>query len=972
MADEVNIGNVGGEGVASEVTLARLVAVTEAMSKKAGVNPEDVTKKLKALADSTDKSIKTTKQVTKADKALASAGHQAATALTSLASSVGGTVLSAFTAIARSGFGMAEAFLSGSTNLADFAGQIPLVGAQLSKLAGAFDNGFAAFQNVAGSGAAFNNSLTELRNAAAGARMPLDQFASMIGANSDKLAAFGGTATDGAKQIVALNKALGSNRQELMNMGLGYQEINEALIDYQYLQRAGNRGLRLSAKQQSAQAESAAEYTKNLVTLGKLTGEDVKSQQEKIAAAQMDVAMQSKLAMMSIEERAKMDSLMADTMASGGQAAVDALKREFLGMPPMTEEAALYTSQFGENVAAIGNRLDSVYDSNVTAADMAASSSTYMAGIINGNAAVMERLGPGLTAAAAGLDGPMATIATQLAGAGIQFTDFIDSTTGEVDQTRLLQALESAKLEGDARDTSTQGMVSFMEALSNVREALQTQIISPLMEAVAPALLGLSDAITGAERDTEGNVIPKFDEDGNIIENESAFADAISLVSGYITDTLAPGILTFINAFKDDPKKAIQDMFANIKDAMADILLGPNTKKIMGPGGEQEVEIDREGGLLSSIGTMAGDAMLAGIKSLWENTNIIEGMIAGVALLWAGPKLALAMAGAATKGIVSAFKGGTPTPGATPRPAPGAPGATPRAAPGGRLAGLGRGASRLLGPLAALLSIAEIGMVATDDSLTRDEKTVGIGEAAGGGGGALAGAAAGALVGSVVPIIGTAIGGAIGGALGYFGGRMAGGAVGNAIVGDGSEPTTPTASSPGAQLAQILTEQQVDALERIGKINLSDFNTSIGRLDISNISYLANVDFTTFASGLKTFAEIPDLKSKFETINSLDAAPVRSYTEAMEDLVEVLEKVNEVLAEDNSGMFGGGTGVSAADMLGSIGTSTSGTSQGTQQLNTTMQQVLILLTEMRDLDIKVESNTKNIRSSNLAQGGVSN
>jgi|TARA_B110000908_G_scaffold171664_1_gene235227 hypothetical protein len=972
VADEVNIGNVGGEGVASEVTLARLVAVTEAMSKKAGVNPEDVTKKLKALADSTDKSIKTTKQVTKADKALASAGHAAASALTSLASTVGGTVLSAFTAVARSGFGMAEAFLSGSTNLADFAGQIPLVGAQLSKLAGAFDNGFAAFQNVAGSGAAFNNSLTELRNAAAGARMPLDQFASMIGANSDKLAAFGGTATDGAKQIVALNKALGSNRQELMNMGLGYQEINEALIDYQYLQRAGNRGLRLSAKQQAAQAESAAEYTKNLVTLGKLTGEDVKSQQEKIAAAQMDVAMQSKLAMMSAEERKKMDALMADTMASGGQAAVDALKREFLGMPPMTEEAALYTSQFGENVSAIGNRLDSVYDSNVTAADMAASSSTYMAGIINGNAAVMARLGPGLTAAAAGLDGPMATIATQLAGAGIQFTDFIDATTGEVDQTRLLNALESAKLEGDARDTSTQGMVSFMEALSNVREALQTQIISPLMEAVAPALLKLSDAITGVERDEAGEIIPKFDEDGNIIKNESAFADAISLVSGYITDTLAPGILTFVNAFQEDPKKAIQDMFANIKDAFADILLGPNTKKVMGPGGEQEVEIEREGGLLSSIGTMAGDAMLAGIKSLWENTNIIEGMIAGVALLWAGPKLATAMAGAAVKGIGSAFSR-TPTPGATPRPAPGAaPGAAPRAAPGGRLAGLGRGASRLLGPLAALLSIAEIGMVATDDSLTRDEKTVGIGEAAGGGGGALAGAAAGALVGSVVPVIGTAIGGAIGGALGYFGGRWAGGKAGEAIVGDGGESATPTASSPGAQLAQILTEQQVDALERIGKVNLSDFNTSLGRLDISNISYLANVDFTTFASGLKTFAEIPDLKSKFETINSLDASPVRSYTEAMEDLVEVLEKVNEVLAEDNSGMFGGGTGVSAADMLGSIGTSTSGTSQGTQQLNTTMQQVLILLTEMRDLDIKVESNTKNIRSSNLAQGGVSN
>ena len=81
MAEEVQINNVGGEGVASEVTLARLVSITEAMAKKAGVNPEDVTKKLKALADSTDKSIKSTKEVTKADKALASAGYAAATAL---------------------------------------------------------------------------------------------------------------------------------------------------------------------------------------------------------------------------------------------------------------------------------------------------------------------------------------------------------------------------------------------------------------------------------------------------------------------------------------------------------------------------------------------------------------------------------------------------------------------------------------------------------------------------------------------------------------------------------------------------------------------------------------------------------------------------------------------------------------------------------------------------------------------------
>jgi len=92
----------------------------------------------------------------------------------------------------------------------------------------------------------------------------------------------------------------------------------------------------------------------------------------------------------------------------------------------------------------------------------------------------------------------------------------------------------------------------------------------------------------------------------------------------------------------------------------------------------------------------------------------------------------------------------------------------------------------------------------------------------------------------------------------------------------------------------------------------------------------------------------------------------------MEDLVEVLGRINEVLAEDNKGMFGSGTGVAAADALSQIGSATSGTSQGTQQLNSTMQQVLMVLSEIRDLDEDVERNTRNIIGSNLALGGVSN
>ena len=1037
MAEQTEITNVGGEGVASEVTLANLLSVTEQMAKKAGVDPKDVTKKLTALSKATQDTVNISTKNRDALGKHTKEVKKSAGAISKLGSMAGNMLFRSFGALARSGTEITKAFLSGETSMTAFASQLPLVGNQLSILTGIFDNTFTAFQNVAGSGAAFNNSLVELRNSAAGARMPLDQFASMIGANSDKLAAFGGTATEGAKRVVALNKALGSNRNDLLNMGLGYQEINEALIDYQYLQRAGNRGLRLSQAQQIQQAEAAADYTKNLVTLGKLTGDDVKTQQAKLAQAQMDVAMQAKLATMSREERAKMDSLMADTLASGGQQAVDALKREFLGMPPMTEEAALYTTQFGENINSIAGRLEQVYDANVTAADMASSSTDYMANMIEGNAAAFARLQPGLTAAAAGLDGPMATIAQQLMDAGIQFTDFIDQDTGEVDRARLEAAIEQAKAESDARGPATEAMVSFQETLTALQEQFTTSITTPLMTAVGPAFEAIATALG------EGD----------------GFKGVMKTVSDYIKDDLTPGILEFIKAFKDDPKKAMQDLFANIKDAIADILLGPNTKEIMTPGGPEEVEVEREGGLLSSLGEILVDAMKSGIAYLWEETSIIETMVGGIAALWAGKALATAMltgvgrlmsAGVTRMTRGPATPGATPrtpaaTPGATPKTPAATPGAAPRAVPGAATAGnslgktaatIGRGASRLLGPLAALLSVAEIASVAMNDDLSSDEKTVGVSEAAGGGGGALAGAAAGAAIGSVVPIIGTAIGGALGGALGYFGGRWLGGKAGEAMVGDEGEgegtptPTpeataTPAIEQPGAQLAMLMTPEQVTAMERIAAVNLSTFNTGLNELmqidlrsfyrfveidwesaasgisalastDTLSLAHLSQLDLSTFATsidtladvntrslmrfasidiqrvadGFKTFGDIPDLKTNFDTINSLDAAPVRTYTEAIEGLVEALDKLNDELSQDNDTMFT--SRADAGELLSGISASTSGTSQGTETLNNTMQQVMLLLREMRDLDVKVESNTRNIVGSNLAQGNVSN
>jgi len=91
----------------------------------------------------------------------------------------------------------------------------------------------------------------------------------------------------------------------------------------------------------------------------------------------------------------------------------------------------------------------------------------------------------------------------------------------------------------------------------------------------------------------------------------------------------------------------------------------------------------------------------------------------------------------------------------------------------------------------------------------------------------------------------------------------------------------------------------------------------------------------------------------------------------MEQLVDVLGRLNKTLAEDNTGFLGGGTGVAAADVLGQISTASQGSAQGTQQLNSIMTELLAVMTEVRDFDEQIEKNTKYNTGTNIAAGRIS-
>ena len=107
------------------------------------------------------------------------------------------------------------------------------------------------------------------------------------------------------------------------------------------------------------------------------------------------------------------------------------------------------------------------------------------------------------------------------------------------------------------------------------------------------------------------------------------------------------------------------------------------------------------------------------------------------------------------------------------------------------------------------------------------------------------------------------------------------------------------------------------------------------------------------------------------SVERLDTTGIVSYTTAMERLVEVLGDLNEELGKDNNG-WSAGTGENAGSVMSRMNTTSPGGAAGNDQLNNIMNEVLLVLNEMRDLDIDVERNTRNIIGSNLARGGVSN
>jgi len=179
-------------------------------------------------------------------------------------------------------------------------GDIPILGKITKELAREIDSNVESFTQLAKTGATFGSSIVMLRRAAGDAVMPLGKFTDLIGTNSGLLAKFFGSVDQGVPQIVGLTSKLRDiTENEFAKFGLTLDDTAGYMTTFLELERArGN----LNNLSQAQLLQGTREYTKNLVTLSKLTGQSVDELNNQNMAMAADGVFQSQLTKMNAKD----------------------------------------------------------------------------------------------------------------------------------------------------------------------------------------------------------------------------------------------------------------------------------------------------------------------------------------------------------------------------------------------------------------------------------------------------------------------------------------------------------------------------------------------------------------------------------------------------------------------------------------------------------------------------------------------
>ncbi len=247
------------------------------------------------------------------------------------------------------GFGKAlgrgEGTISSLTDT--LSGRFGLFGDAVAGAGQLLDNNIEVFRQLAQTGASFGQSIVQLRQQAAAAALPLDDFAQLVGNNSEALAALAGSSTRGAQFISGLNNALRTQAvPQLATLGFTIEEINDTLL--LNLERQRRTGV-FDQNATQANIDSSIRFAKELDRLAKLTGLQRDQLRNAIDSAQSNERFQASLLNVNKDVRQELDLFagtieglspelatgIQDLIANAGVPVTQAAEDIFLNVPQL-------------------------------------------------------------------------------------------------------------------------------------------------------------------------------------------------------------------------------------------------------------------------------------------------------------------------------------------------------------------------------------------------------------------------------------------------------------------------------------------------------------------------------------------------------------------------------------------------------------------------------------------------------------
>ena len=331
-------GRIGDQDVAlnnaaTEATLKLLLQATlsankqslttiQNLAQKSGLSPQAVEAANKGLTDTSTKAGI-------AGKAFESLGF--------VAGALSGTLGEA----ARLGERLAKGDAAVEDVFASFA-KIPgitgILFSQLQRLAEVQTQYLDTYRNLSNSGANFAGSLTDMRLAASGTYLTLQQFGELVTKNNDAFSRMGGTVDQGVRSFAKLSNDLIKSPlgSELLALGYNFQQINEGTANY--IAMTGGRNAE-EMRNTKAITAASAEYLTQLDGLAQITGKSRQQQEEALKQASQNAAINQRLAGMDEKQKAAYNRGLAEMQAKFGQAGTELYQAQMLGIPPQTEAA---------------------------------------------------------------------------------------------------------------------------------------------------------------------------------------------------------------------------------------------------------------------------------------------------------------------------------------------------------------------------------------------------------------------------------------------------------------------------------------------------------------------------------------------------------------------------------------------------------------------------------------------------------